>query len=415
MQKHAVGIAVAAACLTVVVHAYVERRNALRDSGDSCRNRLIRQKLPRDLEAWRLLEVGEGGDADLWGVLHDFFGERGFTFWTSIRNSYMGLSSDVDVASSGFGYAPLTRGVGPKSPHEKLYRFSYPHPSCQAAQTADGRMVIIRVLAIGESGREHVDILKDLARGPFSLVTYNHAIPLLELLHFEDITFGVFPKIGGDLRDTYGFWAENSVGDILDMLLQCLEMLGYIHNRHIAHRDAFKDNFLVQWHPETMRARTAPISRPRVYLNDFETAVRFPLDMPAEDCVCVGLPVGPSFSDRYCRPVPPEVQTGKPYDPFKLDVWQFSTSFADFKCHIPEVDGVLERMRDPDPTLRPPAWVAMNRISDFLQATPPQALYYPPEVVRDWLDDPVPADAPVTPIPEDAPFAPIPADAPPAL
>lgn len=85
-------------------------------------------------------------------------------------------------------------------------------------------MVIIRVLAIGESGREHVDILNDLARGPFSLVTYNHVIPLLELLHFEDITFGVFPKIGGDVRDAYGYWAENSVGDILDMLLQCLEV-----------------------------------------------------------------------------------------------------------------------------------------------------------------------------------------------
>lgn len=99
----------------------------------------------------------------------------------------------------------------------------------------------------------------------------------------------------------------------------------------LAAQDAFKDNFLVQWHPETMRARTFPVSRPRVYLNDFETAVQFSLDIAAEDCVCVGIPVGPSLSDRYCRPVPPEVQTGKPYDPFKLDVWQFSTSFADFK------------------------------------------------------------------------------------
>lgn len=100
-------------------------------------------------------------------------------------------------------------------------------------------MVIIRVLAIGESGREHVDILNDLARGPFSLVTYNHVIPLLELLHFEDITFGVFPKIGGDVRDAYGYNALRYVLRLPIASPRCLcacQMLGYIHNRRIAHR-----------------------------------------------------------------------------------------------------------------------------------------------------------------------------------
>ena len=28
---------------------------------------------------------------------------------------------------------------------------------------------------------------------------------------------------------------------------------------------------------------------------------------------------------------PPELHTGKPYDPFKLDVWQLGTTFNDFK------------------------------------------------------------------------------------
>lgn len=45
MQKHAVGIAVATACLMAIAQAYVERRKALRDCGDTCESRLIRQKV----------------------------------------------------------------------------------------------------------------------------------------------------------------------------------------------------------------------------------------------------------------------------------------------------------------------------------------------------------------------------------
>ena len=41
---------------------------------------------------------------------------------------------------------------------------------------------------------------------------------------FEDIIFGVFPKVGSDTLLAYGFWAKNSVGDIVEMLLQMLEV-----------------------------------------------------------------------------------------------------------------------------------------------------------------------------------------------
>ena len=40
----------------------------------------------------------------------------------------------------------------------------------------------------------------------------------------EDITFGIFPKAGGDLDEMYRRWANNSVGDIMDMILQVLEV-----------------------------------------------------------------------------------------------------------------------------------------------------------------------------------------------
>ncbi len=88
--------------------------------------------------AWRLFDIGKGSDAKLWGMLRDFFDKRGYTFWVSLQDSYMGLPSDADVTSSGFGYAPLTRGMGKSSPHQCLYRFSYPVRLTLSSSMRDG-------------------------------------------------------------------------------------------------------------------------------------------------------------------------------------------------------------------------------------------------------------------------------------
>ena len=98
------------------------------------------------------------------------------------------------------------------------------------------------------------------------------------------------------------------------------------------HQDAFKDNFVIQWVPESLRPDYEPTpSRPRVYMIDFELAVRFPLDSPKEERVCVGPPSGGSLPGGTKRPMAPETLSDKPYDPFKLDVWQLGRSFSNFK------------------------------------------------------------------------------------
>ena len=84
--------------------------------------------------------------------------------------------------------------------------------------------MVFRLLAIGEEGKEHVDFLKTFARGPYSLISANHTLPLLDLIELEDITFAVFPKVGKSCSEVYGTWADSSVGDILDMIVQCLEV-----------------------------------------------------------------------------------------------------------------------------------------------------------------------------------------------
>ncbi|KAI0636468.1 kinase-like domain-containing protein [Trametes polyzona] len=401
--KHLTIAALTTAGLAALFSSIYVRKKKQRHENPVLTEDAIRKTLPPDLKAWRAVHVKGSDDSEVWEGLQEFLAQRGYTLWPPITISLMALPATTDVASGGFGYAPIVRGWEFGTPMAKMFRFSYPHPSCQAAQASDGRSVVIRVLAIGNEGREHINILKLVSRGAYSLVTHNHAVPLLDLIDFVDITFGVFPKIGADMADAYCGWAENSVGDILDMIMQCLEALCFIHHMSIAHRDAFKDNFLVQWHPESLRARVYPASRPRVYLNDFETAVHFPPEVAPQERLCVGLPLGPSFpTDEYMRPIPPEVQAGTPYDPFKLDMWQFGTSFQDFRSNIPEVDQVLESMRNPDPSLRPSAFEAQSAIGMVLWTTPQHMLLYPPEVINPDaipVDDAV-APADVSPAPE---------------
>lgn len=81
-----------------------------------------------------------------------------------------------------------------------------------------------------------------------------------------------------------------------------------------------------------MHTMTVPVSRPRVYLIDFEVATEFPAELPIEDCACTGYPIGGSFGrvEEYSRPHFPEMKSGAPYDPFKLDVHQLTFSFCNF-------------------------------------------------------------------------------------
>ena len=60
-------------------------------------------------------------------------------------------------------------------------------------------------------------------------------------------------------------------------------------------QDAFHDNFVIQWHPESLRTIKVSISRSRVYLIDFETAVQFPAVCPSIERVSVGCPVAENY------------------------------------------------------------------------------------------------------------------------
>ena len=151
----------------------------------------------------------------------------------------------------------------------------------------------------------------------------------------------------------------------------------------------------MQWHPESLRTMKVSISRPRVYLIDFETAVQFPAGCPSNERVSVGFPV--ANAEKYARPHAPEFASGEAYFPFKLDVWQLGYSFSDFKVWqyfllyyflvyglfasqstIPAIDEVLVSMIDNDPVHRPDAKEVKDRLGTLVYSMAPESLLIKP-------------------------------------
>ena len=89
-----------------------------------------------------------------------------------------------------------------------------------------------RVVAVGKDGKNYLEALRRLATSPTTLFSDNGVLPMLQEIQWFDITFCLFPLSGVNLSEVFGasaHWNKNSVGDLMDMLLQALE----VNNRPI--------------------------------------------------------------------------------------------------------------------------------------------------------------------------------------
>ncbi|TRM63891.1 hypothetical protein BD626DRAFT_568503 [Schizophyllum amplum] len=345
------------------------------------RNEALLKKLPRFLSSWRISLCF----IQIWHDLSVTLQDAGLFPWEVSEIGTQWCPNADHVSPNGYLYVTAFRyndSKGTVGSVAQLRHFSGTNSSSYVVRTRQGQDAMLRVVAIGEDGREPLRIWRKLATAPHALISTNHVLPLLQEVHLEHITLGLFPLVAQSMEDIFGMWAKNSVGDILNALVQALEALAYVHGLGIAHRDAFKHNFLIQWFPESLKTGVVPVSTPRVFLIDFETAIEFPADCPPSERTCTGLPNISSLAgdpDEYTPPRIPEMATGEPYDPFKLDVWQLATSFRDLTCStMPPVQELFRSMASLDATERLSADEALSRLRAFLEDTPPKFLLIPP-------------------------------------
>ncbi|TFY59167.1 hypothetical protein EVJ58_g5952 [Rhodofomes roseus] len=93
----------------------------------------------------------------------------------------------------------------------------------------------------------------------------------------------------------------------------------------------------------------------------FEVAVKYPPDTLPEQRWLTSLPIPGSK-----RAVPSEVTCGLPYDPFKVDVWQFAQNFSNFRRTTPDFDDVLTHVAQAKITVRPTAVEVRAQLADFI-------------------------------------------------
>ncbi len=84
---------------------------------------------------------------------------------------------------------------------------------------------MIRIITADGEGHDTLRIVKKICTGEEGLLTSNHALPLLEMFEYNDLTFGVFPLVAVSLTRSINSWPKNTVEDIMDMLMQAIEVI----------------------------------------------------------------------------------------------------------------------------------------------------------------------------------------------
>ncbi|KAF8989871.1 hypothetical protein BDZ89DRAFT_1196880 [Hymenopellis radicata] len=299
---------------------------------------------PRSISEWR--RADDSAEL-LWSKLRPVLRKNGLESWR-----YMGLvqlarpDNAVDNGYMRSGRLCCTTG----GERFKIEIWQYMSPLLRAVRCKSGVDCVCKVLVVGTDGKNGLFALRQALTGEAIFQAENHILPLLREIHVDSITIGVFP-----------------------MGSPALEALMYLHDKRVGHRDAFLNNFMVEWMPDSLSETQRPLAaHPRVWLFDFETAIAFPPMHTLKECVCYGVPFPDVPMALYARPIPNFILDGEEYNPFELDVWQFGLHLGRLTCANERVQSLLEQMGD-----ELNAAAQLSKVQDVLGDIPPNDLRVP--------------------------------------
>ncbi|KAJ3981769.1 hypothetical protein F5890DRAFT_1533666 [Lentinula detonsa] len=393
----------------------------------------LRKRLPQDLTEWRT----HTRYITSWNHLRRFLAGYGYKLWAFdplVDPSKPGVLAPPGREygnPSGFLYAPSQVTIirpsvtqDEKSPSDLvtglvhgpdlgLGGLAIPRRISWPARHDHGD-VVIRVLSVDGDGLRALKILRQVATAPEALNRSNHTLPLFREIVLEDIILGVFPRVTASLAEVFvssnmSFVAET---DILQIFIQCLEALDFLHQNLIAHLNVTFENFLIDF-PPFSRARTYPLTGgPRVYITNFDRAVSFSPSTPVTERFCLGEyfflhhpqegqeqkqePAKDTFLARkralenaqenkeqskkkVLKLKPPEiVDLRHQFSPFPVDCWQFASGVLALEPDSTENSGdigfktiepiheIFRTMASDDPTCRPLASDALISLHNIL-------------------------------------------------
>ncbi|KAF9071350.1 hypothetical protein BDP27DRAFT_1401509 [Rhodocollybia butyracea] len=335
--------------------------------------RLVTPRKTFSLETWRSTCATQDDRTKLWQSYVPFFESKGYRLWKIIRYDHV-PPDDKPRAPDGFSYE---NEYGANTSHS----YSDMHPFIFPARTRDSRDVMIVLLSDGVVGLNCIDALREMATGKNAGIDRNHALPMLQEIHHNNLVFGVFPLVGSMFAIE---WFPD-IEHFLEATSQIMEGVAFLHDHLVVHRDLFISNFLssrrdAPWDPDNRY----DFLRPRYYIIDFEWAIRF---LPGSDPETRTVTGPPLPWDIYKRPVPPEMKSELPYCPFKSDVWQLGKAFGKWLEHIdsiPDVVQLLRKMSADDAKERPSAREAVNHLNKIRSELPSHVLHSPIELNYDY-------------------------------
>ncbi|CAE6386170.1 unnamed protein product [Rhizoctonia solani] len=243
---------------------------------------------------------------------------------------------------------------------------SMPRRVLDATRVSDGRQVVIKILIPSTDDREGEDeyeVLQYFSSDSIKDDPANHVVPCYDSFPIPGVENGMFVVM--PLLSRYDFPPFYSLDEVQNFLQQVFEGIMFMHAHDIAHGDIAGANIMMNsrplytepFHPVSQQ-RSLDFRRPvhpryrrhqviiRYYLIDLGYAKWF--RNPSAPKLVTGL---------HARERAPEQRSGRPYDPFAVDVYQLGAVIRrELIPRMSELEFLLplaRAMTERDPTKRP--------------------------------------------------------------
>ncbi|KAF7339015.1 Protein kinase domain-containing protein [Mycena venus] len=371
--------------------------------------------LPPHLEYWEGLDL-DNNTAHLvdepWRYFEPFLASRGYTLcWkyysrekpeTPIRPRALKypVAQDPFRPRSREGFVHLFDNTDQSANQTGIHQTTGWLTQCASlkmAYDAQDRVCALKALHNSRS-RAEIDIITFLNSPKMRACADNHTIPLLDKVVTEEWTFIVMPYWPRSVQTCIPWEVE----DYFNRLAQALEGLAFMHRHGIVHRDISIGNMLLNVHYGVPGVYSS-FARRNIALAyiDLGCACRFPAGSDPATWVGTGYwgtmdhaaPEIPRGDSRHSQPyhLPP-------VDVYALgSVFTRALSWEQIYCKtfgnpdglptaahqvlrefVPGYVALLERMKDPDPTRRPTAFMALQECNALRDTLDPSIRFAPP-------------------------------------